>query len=476
MEAVSRIPCLMHPQAVCMLPDKLQMQDKDKRIYTMAEEKPAKAVLAMGIPVTMGMLFMVVYNLVDTYFVGLLHDDYQLAATNLSYPVMMVSVAIAGIVGNGGASYIARCIGAGKKDVAEHTLTIGFELILFSGIILAALGLIFIDPIVTVLGAKENTFAYTKDYCEVVLLGSVFTMGNYAVGQLLRSEGSTVYSMIGMIAGTIANIILDPIFIFGLNLQIKGAAIATVLGNAIGLLIFLFFYMRKKTLLNPSMKYRKIDGAILKEIMWVGIPHTLEQFFTTAAMIVNNNLAAGHGELTVAAMGIANKIMSFGNYIYQGMAAGCQPLMGYNYGARNDKRLKALIRAGILVTTGIEIVIMAIFGIFAPNLIGIFTDSKEVIRIGTTTLRAFILMLPFVGTTSIVRNTFNAMGKPVFAFSITIVRQLVLYIPFLLIFNSIWGFNGLIHAQPTEEMLCMGISLALIAGYLRKFEKENKKE
>ncbi len=439
----------------------------------MAEEKPVKAVIKMGIPVTMGMLFMVVYNLVDTYFVGLLHDDYQLAATNLAYPIMMVTVAIAGIVGNGGASYIARCIGAENKEEAEHTLTIGFEMIVISGIVIAVLGMLFLNPIITILGAKENTFEYTKDYCSVMLLGSVLTMGNYAVGQLLRSEGSTFYSMIGMIAGTIANIILDPIFIFTLGLQIRGAAIATVLGNAIGVGIFLWFYFRKKTILSPAVQYLPMDLKIIKEIMWVGIPHTLEQFFTTAAMIVNNNLASGYGELTVAAMGIANKIMSFGNYIYQGMAAGCQPLMGYNYGAKNFGRMKELIRSGVMVITAIELVILGIYGIFAPGMIGIFSNSPEVIQIGTKTLRAFMLMLPFVGSTSLVRNTFNAMGKPFYAFGITIVRQLVLYIPFLLLFNRFFGFTGLIHAQPVEEGICMAFSLILLFTRIGKFsEKE----
>ncbi len=443
----------------------------DRRIYTMAEEKPTKAVLKMGIPVTMGMLFMVIYNLVDTYFVGLLHDDYQLAATNLSYPIMMVTIAIAGIVGNGGASYIARCIGAEKREEAEHTLTIGFELIVISGIVIALLGSVFINPIVTVLGAKENTFAYTRDYCLVMVLGSTFTMGNYAFGQLLRSEGSTFYSMIAMITGTIANIILDPIFIFTLGLEIRGAAIATVLGNGIGMFLCLWYYIRKKTILRPSTRLMKMDMNIIREIMWVGIPHTLEQFFSTAAIIVNNNLAASYGELTVAAMGIANKIMSFGNYIYQGLAAGCQPLMGYNFGAKNYARMKKLIKSGVAVTTAIEVCIMCIFGIFAKTFIGVFTTSDEVIHIGTITLRSFMLMLPFVGSTSIVRNTFNAIGKPMFAFGITIVRQLILYIPFLLLFNRFWGYNGLIHAQPAEELLCMAFSLILLLRYLRQYEK-----
>lgn len=443
---------------------------QDKRIYIMAEEQPVKAVFKMGVPVAMDMLFMVVYNLVDTYFIGLLHDDYQLAAANLSYPVMMVSVAIASIVGNGGASYIARCIGANRRERAAQTLTIGLELLLISGLILTIAGAIFIDPIVGLLGAKENTFQYTKDYCIVMILGSVFTMSNYAVGQLLRSEGSTVYSMIGMISGTVANIILDPIFIFTLKMQIKGAAIATVLGNILSTVIFLWFYARKKTLLTPSLSLARLDTGIIKEILLVGVPNTLEQFFATAAMIVNNNLAAGYGELTVAAMGIANKIMSFGTYIYQGIAGGCQPLMGYNYGAQNYRRMKALLKAGIASIAGVELAIMAVFGLFAPYLIVTFTDSQEVISIGTATLRALMIMLPFVGTTTVIRSTFNAMGKPMFAFGITIVRQLVLYIPFLLLFNQIWGFNGLIHAQPTEEIVCMIFALWLISSQLKKIQ------
>lgn len=446
---------------------------EDKRIYTMSKEKPLKAVLKMGLPVTLGMLFMVAYNIVDTYFVGLLHDDYQLASTNLAYPVMMVMVAIAGIVGNGGASYIARCIGANKEDEANHTLTVCFEMIVISSVILTIIGLIFIDPIVTVLGAKENTLSYTKAYTLVMDIGCIFTMGNYAIGQLLRSEGSTFYSMVGMIAGTLANIILDPIFIFTFELEIKGAAIATILGNAIGMFVMLVYYLRGKTILKPSLKMLNFDKTIVKEIMLVGIPHTLEQFLSTAAIIVNNNLAAGYGELTVAAMGVSNKIMSFGNYIYQGMAAGCQPLMGYNYGAKKYSRMKNLIKAGIFEVTLIELCVMVCYGIFAPQLIGIFSESSEVIDIGTKTLRAAILMLPFVGSTSIVRNTFNSIGKPFHAFGITIVRQLVLYIPFLLIFNSVWGFNGLIHAQPVEEIICMIFSMLLLFKYINIIEKKS---
>ncbi len=446
----------------------MKNENNDSRIYTLESEKPSKAVLKMGIPVAMGMMFMVFYNLVDTYFIGRLHNDYQLSAVNLSYPIMMIMVAIAGITGNGAASYMARCMGAKKTEEAEHTLTIGFELIAISAFIITALGLIFINPIVDILGASELSFQYTKDYTQVIFIGSIFTMGNYAIGQLLRSEGSAFYSMIGMIAGTLANIILDPIFIFALGMEIKGAAIATILGNAIGMGIFIFYYCTGKTILKPRLNLCKFNAKIFGEIMLVGIPHTLEQLLTTAAMVVNNNLASKYSDIYVAAMGIANKIMSFGNYTYQGLAAGCQPLMGYNYGAKNYTRLKQLIKSAVAVTTAIEVGILAIFGIFATQLISIFSKTPEVITIGTMTLRAFMLILPFVGTVAIVRNTFNAIGKPGFAFGITIVRQLVLYIPFLIIFEKLWGYTGLIYAQPVEEFICSVFAMLLLFAFLKR--------
>lgn len=437
----------------------------------MAEEKPLKAVLKMGVPMAFGMLFMAAYNIVDTFFVGLLNDDCQLAAANLSYPVLMILIAISGIVGNGGASYIARCLGAGKDKEANQTLTVGFALIFLSSAVLTVLGMIFLNPTVKLLGAREDTFQYTRDYVSVMFLGCFFTMGNYAVGQLLRSEGSTFYSMVGMIAGTVANIILDPIFIFTLKMEIKGAAIATVLGNAIGLFLMLYYYAAGKTILKPQVSLIRFDRTIMKEIMLVGLPHTLEQFFSTAAMLVNNNLASGYGALAVAGMGIANKIMSFGSYIYQGMAAGCQPLIGYNYGAGKIDRLKEILRSGILCIAAMEAAVMALFGIFAPKLIGLFSESEEVIRLGTEALRAFMLMLPFVAPTVITRNAYNAIGKPMFAFGITIVRQIVLYIPFLLIFNRIWGYSGLVHAQPAEEIICMLVSLILLKRTVREMEE-----
>lgn len=441
---------------------------EDKRIFILSEEKPAKAVVRLGVPLIAGMFIMVLYNLVDTYFIGLMKDDYRLAAVNLAYPVMMIMIAVSNMIGTGASSLIARSLGSGDDNKACHTLTAGISLTVLNSAIVAAAGLIFLPQIITGLGAKENTFEYTKQYVLVLLVGSVFTMGSYTFGQLLRSEGSVKHSVAGMVAGTIANIVLDPIFIFSLNMGITGAAVATVLGNAVSMAVSVAFYAAGKTLLRPSFKYIRPTAEILKEIFWVGVPATLETLLTSAAYIVNNNLAVSYGELTVAAMGVAQKILSLGNYIYQGFASGTQPIMGYNYGAKNYKRMIDVLKAGLLVVSSTELFVMAVYALFAPFLIGIFTDTPDVIDIGSRVLRTLMFILPFVGAVSMSRMSFQAMGKPQYGFAITLVRQLILYVPLLLFLDRLLGFKGMIWAQPITEVIMMAVSVTLLYRTIRR--------
>ena len=445
-----------------------QAKKEDKRLYTLREQAPAKAVVSMGVPLIAGMCIMVLYNLVDTFFIGLLHDDYQLAAVNLAYPVMMVMIAVSNMVGAGCSSLIARSMGAGDMDKACHTLTTGFVLTVINSAIVAGAGLLLLPQIAAGLGAKENTMAFTQQYTGILLAGALFTMGNYTIGQLLRSEGSAKYSIVGMVLGTVVNIVLDPVFIFALGMEIRGAAVATVLGNAAGLGVSLLLYARGRTLLTPAKRFLKPTGDILREVYWVGVPASLEMLLTSAAYIVNNHLAVSYGELTVAAMGVAQKILSLGNYIYQGFAAGTQPIMGYNYGAGNFRRMLDVLKAGVLVVSGTEVCVMLLCGMFAPFWISLFTDTPEVIATGAKVLRAVMWILPFVGAVSMSRMSFQAMGKPQYAFGITVMRQLVLYVPLLLLLNRVFGFDGMILAQPVTEVIMMAVSVSLLVRTIRR--------
>ena len=448
----------------------------DKRIYTLREEKPAKAVVILGVPLIMGMLIMVLYNLTDTYFIGLTGNDYQMAAVNLAYPVMMVMMAVSNMTGTGAASLIARSLGAGKEKMAEKTLMQGFLMTVVNSLLITFLGLLFMKGLVRVLGAKDNTFLFTEGYLKILLIGSIAVMGNFTFGQFLRAEGSVKLSVVSMIAGTVANMILDPVFIFTLGLEVKGAALATVLGNGLGMGISLYFFASGKSLVKPVLRYLSPDFTILKEIFYVGVPATLETLMTSVAFVVNNNLAVSYGELTVAAVGIAQKILSLGNYIYQGFASGTQPIMGYNYGARNYDRMLDVLKAGISVVSTTELVLMGIYGLFAPELISLFTSSNEVIKTGSMVLRALMFTLPFVAAVSMSRMSFQAMGKPLHAFVITLVRQLVLYIPLLLVFNRLFGFRGMIWAQPFTEMIMMAVSVYLLVSMIIGLRKTQNRE
>ncbi len=451
-------------------------EKNDRRLYTLSEERPASAVVKMGVPLIAGMFIMVLYNLVDTYFIGRLHDDYQLAAVSLAYPVMMVMSAVSNMVGTGSASLIARCLGSGEREKAEHTLMCAWILTVINSLIVSAAGLLFLKQIAVLLGAQENTLVFTERYAGVILGGALFTMANYTLGQLLRSEGSVRYSVLGMVIGTLVNVVMDPVCIFVLGWGITGAAAATVFGNACGMCASLYFYARKKTLLRPSRAYLHLDRMITSEIYRVGIPASLETTLTSAAYVVNNNLAVGYGELTVAAMGIAQKIMSLGSYIYQGYAAGTQPVMGYCYGAKNYRRMLDVLKAGVIVTSVTELAVMALYGLFAPVWIGIFTGSESVIETGSRVLRTLMWILPFVGAVSMCRMSFQAMGKPQYAFIITLIRQLFLYIPLLLILNRLFGFRGMLCAQPFTEAIMMIVSVRLLAGMIRREEKERSAE
>ncbi len=449
------------------------MMEEDKRIYTLREEQPFTAVVKLGVPLILGMFVMAFYNLVDTYFIGMQQDDCQLAAINLAYPVMMIIIALSNIVGTGASSHIARCVGAHDENAAEETLTAAFLMCAVGGAAVTAAGLAFLDRIVYGLGAHEDTFDYTRQYVVVILLGCIFEMGNYICASLLRGEGSVKYSMIGMMAGTVVNIILDPVFIFTLHMKIAGAAAATVLGNAAGLFISLILYARGKTLLRPRREYSKPRAAVIYEIFRVGLPAALETLLTSAAYIVNNNLAASYGALTVAAMGIVQKILSFGNYIYQGFASGIQPIMGYNYGAKNFRRMRDVLKAGMITVSCTELVVMGVYAALAPMLIGLFTQTERVIEVGAMVLRTVMFILPFVGITSMSRMTFQAVGKPAMALGITVIRQILLYIPLLLILNMIFGFSGMIWAQPVTEMIMMIVSSAVLFNMINKEENSN---
>ena len=435
---------------------------EDKKIRLLRDEKVSKAILKLSIPMVMGMMIQVLYNLVDTYFIGMLNDANQLAAANISLPVFMILMAISGIVGSGSSSYISRCLGNKDYEEANKTISIATGILIIMSIIVMLIGIFVSGNIAKGLGANNATFSYTYKYIVIMFIGAIPIMCSYALGQLLRSEGNIMQSVIGLTLGTFINIVLDPVFIFGFNMQITGAAIATVIGQISTLIYFIYAFLKGKTTLKINLKKFKYDKNIFKEIFTIGVPASLNQMLMGVATVIVNNIAVGYGTLTVAGMGVAMKIMTIGTFVFMGFSAGCQPLVGYNYGCNNISRVKEIIKKGIMITSIIGLSLAIIFGVFANSLIGLFTSDVEVISKGAIILRALIISLPFVGGQMISTTSAQSMGKVVVAFILSISRQGVLYMPLLIILNKLFGFSGFIYAQLITDMIMLTFSAILL--------------
>lgn len=268
---------------------------ENKQTELMGKAPVTKAILKLSIPVVFGMMVQVFYNLVDTFFIGKLNDQNQLAAANITTPVFMLLMAIATIVSTGAASYISRCLGKKDQENANHTLTTGLLICTALAVVVMVAGMIFVKPLILALGASEEVYPYAYQYVVVMLLGSIPVMLNYAGGQLLRAEGAAMPSIIGMMIGTVVNIVMDPIFIFGFNMGILGAGIATVLGNA-AVMLYFWFYLPGKSILQIKPKFISTDKTIWKEIFFIGIPACLSQLLSSVALIVLNNQAKVYGD------------------------------------------------------------------------------------------------------------------------------------------------------------------------------------
>ena len=438
----------------------------------MGKAPVTKAILKLSIPVVCGMMVQVLYNLVDTFFIGKLNDQNQLAAANITTPVFMLLMAIATIVSTGAASYISRCIGKKDQEAANRTLTTGILICTGLAVLVMIAGLILIKPLIIALGASEEVYPYAYQYVVVMLLGSIPVMLNYAGGQLLRSEGAAMPSIIGMMIGTVVNVVLDPVFIFLFDMGILGAGIATVLGNAAAMGYYIWFYLSGKSMLQIKPEFISRDKTIWKEIFLIGIPACMSQLLSSVAMIVLNNQAKGYGDSVLAGMGVSSKLMYIGTFIFMGFAAGCQPLVGFNYGAKNYKRVKEIFKIGMAMTFGIGAALTAIFWFGASGLVSFFTQLPEVITQGAAVLRISIFSFLILGPQMLASTGIQAFGKAKESLILSVARQGVVYIPLLFAMQSLLGFKGLIWAQPIADAITLGIGLVFLAAILKKYASE----
>lgn len=438
--------------------------------YLFEESPVSKAVATMAIPTMISMLVVVIYNMADTFFIGQTGDPMQVAAVSLATPVFMVFMALGNLFGIGGSSAISRALGEKKLERARHISSFCCYGSIGLGIIVAAIFLIFMDGILKMIGASENTIEFAQDYLTYISFGGPFIMFGTAFGNILRGEGAAKESMIGNMIGTVTNIILDPLMILNMNMGIIGAAVATVIGNMAASAFYLIYFLRKKSSLSINIRDFQIGSQIASSVAAIGIPASLNNILMSCANIILNLALSGYGDTPVAAMGVASKSNMIVVLLQIGLCAGIQPLIGYNYGAKNKKRLLQVFRFTALVAI-IMGTSLTVFMVFARKfLIQAFINDPEVIAYGMQMVIALQFSGPIIGILFLCINTIQGMGKAIPSLILTICRQGLIFIPCIFLLDTLFGLDGVIYAQPTADYASIILSVIMCLWIIRKME------
>lgn len=432
-----------------------------------------KSVFSLIIPTVLAMLVQILYNLTDTFFIGKLNDPYQVAAVTITMPVFMMLMAISGIFANGAASFLSRSLGEKKHTQAQKISTISIFMMLITAIILMIVFFLKIESILTIIGTSENTYDFTKHYLQIILSGSVMIMLNFGISQLFRAEGGAKIALMGMIIGTGSNIVLDPIFIFILNQGVIGAAYATVIGNSLSLIYYLFCYYKGKSLVIPGLKHLSFSWFNIKEILKIGLPSSMSQIMMSFGSALSYYYAAFYGDYALAAMGVSQRIISIAIFTFIGIATGIQPLIGYSYGALNYKRLRDTLRYSIILSMQISVIFILLFIVFSRYAVIVFISEPQVVAYGSKILKIFTFAIPFAALQMIFMVSLQSMGKALPSLILSLSRQGIIYIPAIIIFNYFWKFNGLITALPITDVLTAIIGFLFFYHELIKFKRNN---
>lgn len=450
---------------------------EDKRKQYLFEQAPiARAVMSMSIPTIISSLVMVIYNLADTYFVGLLNNPVQNAAVTLAAPVLLAFNAVNNLFGVGSSSLMSRSLGKKDFDMVRKVSAFGFYCSAFFGLVFSIVCLTAKNPLLAMLGTDADTVAATAQYLKwTVVFGAMPSILNVVLAYLVRSEGATLHASIGTMCGCVLNIILDPIFILpqGLNMGAAGAGFATFLSNCAACVYFfiLLFVKRKSTYvcIRPTMfRFKK---AIIIGVCAVGIPAAIQNLLNVTGMTVLNNFTSAHGADAVAAMGIAQKINMIPMYIAMGFSQGIMPLISYNYGSGQIRRMNKAITFSVKMTTIFIVVIAALYYLGAEFLMRLFIENGQIVGYGKSFLRGMCLALPFLNMDFLAVGVFQATGMGKKALLFAILRKVILEIPALYILNLLFPLYGLAYAQTAAEVILAVAAVIVLKNMVNRLSK-----
>lgn len=444
------------------------MNKRNKKMELLGSAPISKALLAMGIPTMIGMMVNALYNLVDAYFVGGLGTS-QMGAISVVYPLGQVVVGLGLLFGNGAASYISRLLGNEEKVKANKVVSTALYSSIFVGVVIIICTIIFLNLILKLLGATESIMPYAVTYASIYIISCIFNVFNVTMNNIVTSEGSAKTTMFALMAGAILNIVLDPIFIYVLNLGVAGAAIATAISQIISTLVYLCYIFSKKSIFRFSIKDCCFSKDIISEILKIGIPTLVFQLLTSLSISLINTQANEYGDSVIAAMGAVTRLISMGSLMVFGFIKGLQPIAGYSYGAKKYDRLHKAIKTSVLWSTIFCVIFGLAAAIFSTAIISQFTaDDMEMISIGEKALRANGFSFILFGFHTVYSSLFLALGKGKEGFILGACRQGICFIPVILILPVILGINGILYAQPIADVISAIITVFMAINLHKK--------
>lgn len=437
----------------------------------LGEERIGKLLVNLSVPATIAMMVNALYNLVDTIFVGRGVGALAIGGLTIAFPIQMVIMAFAQMIGIGAASAISRSLGAKDIEKADYVAGNSFLCIIVMSSIIAAIGLIFTEPILRFFGSTETILPYAKDYITIILWGSVFSSFAMSSNNLIRAEGNAKVAMATMLIGAILNIILDPIFIFVFKMGVKGAALATVISKFVSFLYILIYLYSSKSSLKVKLHHLKPKMHIVIEILAVGSASFFRQVTgSVVAIVVNNSLKFFGGDIALIIVGILHRVTMFVFMPLFGVVQGMQPIVGFNYGAKNLARVKETIKLSLIITTAIATFGWLIIELFPFTVIGMFTREPEIIDKGSTIMRIVISVIPVIGIQIVGSALFQSLGKAVPSLILALLRQVLLFIPLVIILPRILGLGllGIWIAYPAADILSVVLTIIFLKGELKK--------
>lgn len=425
---------------------------KTNRMQLMSEGDVSKSLFKLGIPMVVSMLVTALYNVVDTYFVSGLGTQ-QVGAVSVAFPISLIFSGIGLTFGVGAGSYISRLLGKKEIDKAHKVASTAMFSSVIAAVVVAAVIFGALTPVLRFMGATDTILPYAKNYAMIFVVSTVFSAINVTSGNLAVSQGALNISLTAMMTGAIMNMVLDPIFIYALDLGVEGAAIATLLSQIVTFVIYVRFFAAGKTAVKIGFSHFKPTGEIYGEIIKIGVSTLLLQLLQSLSMSLITNSASVYGDEVVAAMGIVLRIVTLGANVVIGYMKGFQPMAGFNYGAKNYTRLQEAIKSCMKWTTGFCVIFTVVIFLVASPLLSLFSGEEEVLAIAVPALRANTIMFFTFGLQFTYSTLYLAMGKALVGGILNICRQGIMFIPVILFLPSVLGMTGVMYSQAVADLL-----------------------